>query len=80
MGWAQVAEALSNDDEVRVDAVESAFRRVSVERGLLIPKRKFAGSGKAANKKRDTIPAETRTTAQATLFVPEFERVVDDGD
>lgn len=80
MGWAQVAEALSINDKVRVDAVESAFRRVCIERGLLATKRKSAGSGKAANKIRDTVPTETRTTVQTTLFVPEFERVVDDGE
>lgn len=78
MAWKDIAVALENGEFVKVDAVESAFKRICIERGLAPPTRaRVARNAHSTTKIRnEQVPAE---------FQPEFfggmeERWVDDGE
>jgi hypothetical protein len=77
MAWKDIAAALENGDGVKVDAVESAFKRICAERGITPPAR--------ARVERSVHPTRTPKdepvpAPQVDLFVGAEERWVDDGE
>lgn len=75
MTWAQIAKAIENKDAVSIDAVESAFKRVSREKGIntAIRQRLVRKNETSANVSRARSSSE-----QKNLF--EAQRWVDDGE
>lgn len=81
MPWAQIALALETDGPVSADAVESAFKRICNELGVVPPRmRKPSSSANKASQKPVTCGGETASAGQATLFDRPQKRWVDDGD
>ncbi|MFN3725994.1 MAG: hypothetical protein ACK4SZ_06780 [Allosphingosinicella sp.] len=77
MPWADIAVALEGDTPIKVDAVESAFKRICLERGIAPPGRRRGSVEKRAT--RNGPPSATPETQQ-TLFNEAPERWVDDGE
>ncbi|WP_454888302.1 hypothetical protein [Sphingobium herbicidovorans] len=74
MTWAAIAAALGPDGSLKIEAVESAFRRVCDERGTVPPRRTPASSGKKSAKASVATPP---SQSNGTFF---GQRWVDGGD
>lgn len=78
MPWTDIAKALEDGSPIKVDAVESAFKRICFERGIVPPSRRPntpIGNSSSNTKKQETAPAP-----QPRLFPDAPERWVDDGE
>lgn len=74
MTWAAIASALAPDGSAKEESVESAFRRLSEERGVAMPRRTTPGTVKKPVKAPTVAPAAQDDN---TLF---GQRWVDNGD
>lgn len=83
MNWAMIADALEPDGSLKTEAVESAFKRLCIERGVAPPSRsRSIDKSKAARPRAEVSAApagKTLSTSQGGLF-PDQHRWVDEGD
>ena len=76
MPWADIAKALEDGGPVKVDAVESAFKRICREKGITPPGQRRAVIELASTMASPPVPA----APQQTLFGDVPERWVDNGE
>ncbi|NYD91603.1 hypothetical protein [Sphingomonas melonis] len=83
MNWAMIADALEPDGSLKTEAVESAFKRLCIERGVAPPSRSRSIDKSKAARPRAEVSAvptgKTLSTSQGGLF-PDQHRWVDEGD
>lgn len=83
MPWRTIADALTGDVELKEESVESAFRRLCSERGLIPPGRRQARKNETgmafSSHDRPVRGTASSPTPQGQLF-GEQDRWVDDGD
>ena len=78
MPWKAIAAALDNGDQIKVDAVESAFKRICAEHGVPIPPR--LRIKRAVSKVSNIRPQNDVGAPEINLFGESGERWVDDGE
>lgn len=83
MNWAMITDALEPDGSLKTEAVESAFKRLCMERGVDPPKRSQSINKSKAARPRAEVSAvptgKTLSASQGGLF-PDQHRWVDEGD
>lgn len=77
MPWPDIAKALEDGASIKVDAVESAFKRICLERDISPPRRRITAAGDAGVKSN---PLPAQSASQQTFFDQGEERWVDDGE
>lgn len=78
MPWSDIAKALEDGVPIKVDAVESAFKRISFERGISAPRQRRATASRNPGVNDDPPPAQVGS--QSSFFGEVADRWVDDGE
>lgn len=78
MPWTDIAKALEDGEPIKVDAVESAFKRICFERGINPPRQRRTPATRSPGVKDNPSPAQVGS--QTSFFGEVAERWVDDGE